>query len=267
VNFLHEVFVWFNDPLNWQGTHGVVHRVIEHVALSLGALAIACLIGVPAGLLLGRSRRKGSVAVNVANVGRAIPSFAIIALGVIWIGIGYRPALIALVLLALPPIFVFTFTAVRQVDPATVEAARGMGMTESSVLRKVQVPIALPLMLDGIRLSAAAVIATATLAALVGWGGLGRYIVDGFAVRDFVQVFAGVVLVATLVIISELVFTLLLRVVVSPGIRRGGRAPRARPSPGRRRLRTPSRKPTISVGISDSGRIGSRDPRVRETPC
>ena len=230
MNFLHEVFVWFNDPLNWQGTNGIAHRLLEHLALALAALVIACVIAVPAGLLLGRSRRKGSVAVNVANVGRAIPSFAILALGVIWIGIGYRPALIALVLLALPPIFVFTFTAVRQVDPATVEAARGMGMTEASVLRKVQLPIALPLMLDGIRLSAAAVIATTTLAALVGWGGLGRYIVDGFAVRDFVQVFAGVVLVALLVITSELIFTLLLRFCVSPGLRRPGatRSSRAR---------------------------------------
>jgi osmoprotectant transport system permease protein len=244
MNFLHEVLVWFNDPLNWQGTSGIAHRVLEHVALSLAALLLACLIGVPAGLLLGWSHRKGSVAINVANVGRAIPSFAILALGVIWIGIGYRPALIALVLLALPPIFVFTFTAVRQVDPATVEAARGMGMTDATVLRKVQVPLALPLMLDGIRLSAAAVIATATLAALVGWGGLGRYIVDGFAVRDFVEVFAGVLLVAALVIISELIFTLLLRVVVSPGIRRTRPNRRSR----RRHVDVPQAEPMSAVG-------------------
>lgn len=241
VNFLHEVFVWFNDPLNWQGSNGIPHRVLEHVALALSALTIACLIAVPAGLLLGRSRRKGSVAINVANVGRAIPSFAILALGVIWIGIGYRPALIALVLLAVPPIFVLTFTAVREVDPATVEAARGMGMTEAAVLRKVQVPNAMPLMLDGIRLSSAAIIATATLAALVGWGGLGRYIVDGFAVRDFVEVFAGVVLVAALVITSEIIFTLLLRFAVSPGIRR-------RKAPTRREQRGGSRARPRAVG-------------------
>jgi len=244
MSFVNDVYVWFNDPLNWQGTSGIAHRVLEHVALSLAALLLACLIGVPAGLLLGWSRRKGSVAINVANVGRAIPSFAILALGVIWIGIGYRPALIALVLLALPPIFVFTFTGVRQVDPATVEAARGMGMTDATVLRKVQVPLALPLMLDGIRLSAAAVIATATLAALVGWGGLGRYIVDGFAVRDFVEVFAGVLLVAGLVIISELIFTLLLRVTVSPGIRRVRPSRRSR----RRHVDGPQAEPISAVG-------------------
>jgi osmoprotectant transport system permease protein len=234
VSFLHQVAVWFNDPANWQGSHGVAHRVTEHMALALGALLIACLVAIPGGVLLGRSRRKGSVAVNIANIGRAIPSFAIIALGVIWIGIGYKPALIALVLLAIPPIFTLSFTAIRQVDPATVEAARGMGMTEGRLLRKVQLPIALPLMLDGVRLSSAAVIATATLAALVGWGGLGRYIVDGFAVRDFVQVFAGVVLVALLVITSEVIFTMLLRFGVSPGLRRRstrGRRGRRDPNP------------------------------------
>jgi osmoprotectant transport system permease protein len=219
VSFLQDVLVWFNDPLNWRGSDGVPTRVLEHLVLTLSALAIACLIALPAGIALGRSRRKGSVAINIANIGRAIPSFAVIALGVIWLGIGFRPALIAMVLLAVPPIFTLTFTAVREVDPATIDAARGMGMTEGRLLRRVQLPIARPLMLNGIRLSTAAIIATATLAALVGWGGLGRYIVDGFSTRDFVEVFVGVVLVAGLVLLSEGLFALLLRFAVSPGLR------------------------------------------------
>jgi len=224
MSFLQDVLVWFNDPLNWRGDDGVPHRVFEHLVLTLSALAISCLIALPAGIALGRSRRKGSVAINVANIGRAIPSFAVIALGVIWLGIGFRPALIAMVLLAVPPIFTLTFTAVREVDQATVDAARGMGMTEGRLLRRVQLPIARPLMLNGIRLSTAAIIATATLAALVGWGGLGRYIVDGFSTRDFVEVFVGVVLVAGLVLLSEALFAVLLRVTVSPGLRTRGRA-------------------------------------------
>jgi osmoprotectant transport system permease protein len=223
VNFLRDVLVWFNDPLNWRGVDGVPNRVFEHLVLTLSALAIACLIALPAGIALGRSRRKGSIAINIANIGRAIPSFAVIALGVIWLGIGFRPALIAMVLLAVPPIFTLTFTAVREVDQATVDAARGMGMTEARLLRRVQLPIARPLMLNGIRLSTAAIIATATLAALVGWGGLGRYIVDGFSTRDFVEVFVGVVLVAGLVLLSEGIFALLLRFSVSPGLRTRGR--------------------------------------------
>ena len=204
MNFLRDVLVWFNDPLNWRGADGVPNRVFEHLVLTFSALAIACLLALPAGIALGRSRRKGSVAINIANIGRAIPSFAVIALGVIWLGIGFRPALIAMVLLAVPPIFTLTFTAVREVDQATVDAARGMGMTEGRLLRRVQLPIARPLMLNGIRLSTAAIIATATLAALVGWGGLGRYIVDGQSVQDNVTVVAGAVVVALLSILTEL---------------------------------------------------------------
>jgi osmoprotectant transport system permease protein len=220
VSFLGDVWTWFNDPLNWRGAEGVPVRMWEHLQLSLGSLLLACLLAVPAGLAVGRSRRKGTLALNLANIGRAIPSFAVISLGVIWIGIGWEPALLALVLLGVPPIFTLTFSAVREVDPAVVDAARGMGMRERRLLRDVQVPLALPLVLDGIRLSAAAILATATLAALVGWGGLGRYITHGFAVRDYAEVFAGVVLVAAMVVVSEAAFTALTRLTVSPGLLR-----------------------------------------------
>ena len=228
MTFLHDLFVWFNDPLNWRGTNGITHRLIEHVVLCFVALLIACAIAVPGGIALGRSKRSGSVTLNVANIGRAIPSFAVIALGVIWLGIGVRPALIALVLLALPPIFTLTFTAVRGVDRATIDAARGMGMTEGHLLRRVQLPIAMPLILNGVRLSSSAIIATASLAALISWGGLGRFIVDGFAVRDFVQVTAGVVLIAALVLLNEAIFAGIARLTTSPGLRRTNLDPKDR---------------------------------------
>jgi osmoprotectant transport system permease protein len=206
VNALHQLLVWFNDPANWRGPSGVPHRVVEHLGLWAWSMAIAAAIAVPAGLLLGRSKRSGVVAINVANIGRAIPTFAVIVLGVILLGLGNTPVILALVLLAVPPIFTFTFTGLRQVDAATVEAARGMGMTEARVLRSVQVPLALPLLLNGIRLSSAAVLATVPLAAVVGGGGLGRYVIDGFAVQDYAQVGAGVTLVIVLVVVNELVF-------------------------------------------------------------
>ena len=208
---MHDLIVWFNDPVNWHGTNGVPQRVEELLWVWAWAMAIALLIAVPGGLLVGRSKRSGVLTANVANIGRAIPTFAVLVLGVIWLGLGNLPVIIALVLLAIPPMFTFTLTAIRQVDPATVESARGMGMTEPRVLRAVQVPLALPLMLNGIRLSSAAVIATAPLAALVGGGGLGRYVVDGFAIRDYTLVGAGVVLVVVLVMLNELVFALLTR--------------------------------------------------------
>ena len=188
-------------------------------------MVIAVSIAVPGGLLLGRSRRSGVLTANVANIGRAIPTFAVLVLGAIWLGFGNLPVVIALVLLALPPMFTFTLTAIRQVDPATVESARGMGMTEPRILRSVQVPLALPLILNGIRLSSAAVLATAPLAALVGGGGLGRYIVDGFSTTNYNLVRAGVVLVVMLVLLNELVFAVLVRAAVS-GPRRRIRAPR-----------------------------------------
>ncbi len=217
---LHHLVVWFNDPLNWRGSNGILARLVEHLTLWAWAMAGSIVVGVGGGLALGRSRRRGTLAVNAANIGRAIPSFAVLVLGVIWLGLGNTPVEIALVLLAVPPIFTFTFTGVRQVDAATVESARGMGMTEGRILRSVQVPLALPLILSGVRLASAAVLATATLAALVGGGGLGRFVVDGFAVRDFAQVGAGVVLVVGLVLINELAFAWLVRVAVSPGLRR-----------------------------------------------
>jgi osmoprotectant transport system permease protein len=193
-------------------------------------MLIAIAVAVPGGLLLGRSRRSGVVAINVANIGRAIPSFAVIVVGVIWLGLGNTPVVIALVLLAVPPIFTFTFTGIRQVDPATVESARGTGMTEARILRSVQVPLSLPLTLNGVRLSSAAVLATAPLAALVGGGGLGRYVIDGFAIRDYAQVGAGVTLVVGLVILNELLFAGLVRAASPGAVRRRSVRRRAVPA-------------------------------------
>jgi osmoprotectant transport system permease protein len=219
VNALHQLLLWFNDPANWRGSTGVTHRVVEHLWLWAWSMAIAAAIGGFGGLLLGRSKRSGVFTINLANIGRAIPTFAVIVLGVIWLGLSNTPVIVALVLLAVPPIFTFTFTGVRQVDASTVEAARGMGMTEGRILRSVQAPLALPLILNGIRLSSAAVLATVPLAAVVGGGGLGRYVIDGFAVQDYAQVGAGVTLVIALVLVNELVFAGLAR-VASGGPRR-----------------------------------------------
>jgi osmoprotectant transport system permease protein len=227
MNGLHHLLVWFNDPANWQGPDGVIHRLHEHLVLWAKAMAIALAIAVPGGLLLGRSRRSGVVTLNAANVGRAVPSFAILVVGVIWFGLSDTPVIIALVLLAVPPMFTFTFTGMRQVDRGVVESARGMGMTEPRLLRSVQIPLASPLILNGIRLSSTAVLATVPLAALIGAGGLGRYVVDGFAVQDYTEVGAGVVLTIGLVLLNELLFAGLIA-WVTPG-------PRA----GRRRVRMP----------------------------
>jgi osmoprotectant transport system permease protein len=219
MNGMRHLLEWFNDPANWRGDAGVPHRVAEHLWFFAWSMAIATAIAVTGGLVLGRSKRSGVFTINVVNIGRAIPTFAMIVLGVIWLGLGNTPVIVALVLLAVPPIFTFTFTGVRQVDPATVDAARGMGMTEARILRTVQIPLALPLILNGIRLSSSAVLATVPLAAVVGSGGLGRYVIDGFAIQDYAQVGAGVTLVVFLVVVNELLFAGLAR-AASGGTRR-----------------------------------------------
>ena len=225
MTFLADVARWFLDPASWQGTGGVPARVLEHLSLSVWPVALAAAIALPLGVTLGHRNRGAFLAISVANVGRALPSFAVLVVGVpvsikLGLGLSYWPAFAALFLLAIPPMLTNAFTGVREVDPGTVESSRGMGFTEGQVVRKIEIPLALPVIITGIRVSAVQVVATATLAALIGGGGLGRYIIDGLATRDLVQVFAGALLVAVLSVITEGFFSLMERFFVSPGIGR-----------------------------------------------
>jgi osmoprotectant transport system permease protein len=163
-------------------------------------------------------RRFGALAVNISNIGRAIPSFAILVLGVQVLGIGAKPAFLALLVLAIPPLVTNSYVGMAEVDPEIRESAKGMGMTGRQSVVRVEIPIALPVLLAGVRTAAVQVVATATLAAIVAWGGLGRYIVDGLAQRDSVQVFAGALLVAVLSVLTELALALTQRLVVSAGL-------------------------------------------------
>jgi osmoprotectant transport system permease protein len=218
MNFLGDVVNWFTDPAHWHGTNGIPHRVEEHVLMSLAAVAAALLIAVPPSLILGHMRRFGALAVNISNIGRAIPSFAILVLGVQVLGIGAKPAFLALLVLAIPPLVTNSYVGMAEVDPEIQESAKGMGMTGRQSVVRVEIPIALPVLLAGVRTAAVQVVATATLAAIVAWGGLGRYIVDGLAQRDSVQVFAGALLVAVLSVLTELALALTQRLVVSAGL-------------------------------------------------
>lgn len=207
---------------NWQGDTGIAHRLAEHVGMSVLATVIGTLIALPVGLYIGHAKRAQFLAVSIGNLGRALPSFGVLALvfpftlrySVLQFGgLGFSATLVALVLLSIPPILTNTYVGVDGVDPDVIEAARGMGMSEAGVLRRVELPLAAPLIIVGIRTAAVAVVATATLAALVAWGGLGRFIVDGFATRDDSQIMAGAILVALLAIITELLFAGIERLV------------------------------------------------------
>ncbi|MFG2945922.1 ABC transporter permease [Streptomyces adustus] len=221
MNLLHFVHDFFGDGSHWHGYDGIPVRVLEHVRYSLEALALAAAIGLPVGLVTGHYGRGGNALALLATAGRALPTFGLLVLVVTWLGFGLGPVMIPLVVLAVPPILVTTYEAVRSVDPAPVDAARGMGMPEPRILFQVELPVALTLILGGLRSAAVQIVSTATIAAYVGLGGLGRYIIDGLYQRNYEKVVGGATLVAALALATLAVFWAVARLTVSPGVRRG----------------------------------------------
>ena len=209
---------WLADGERWSGRFGIPNRVLEHVEISAVAVLLALALALPLGILLGHLRRGGLVAVNLSNVARAVPSFALLVIALqIW-GFGSTPTYVALVALAAPPILTNAYVAVSEVDADLLDAARGMGMSGPAVLWRVELPLAVPLMMAGIRTASVQVVATATLAAFIGEGGLGRYIVDGRAARDIPQLVGGAVLVALLSVVTELGLGVVQRVLTPRGL-------------------------------------------------
>jgi osmoprotectant transport system permease protein len=231
------MIAWLLDPVNWSGPNGIPLRLAEQVGISALSLLIAGLIALPIGVWIGHTGRAATLAVNLANIGRAIPSVA--AIGIVLpitqaidpqLGFRVYPTLIAMVILAVPPILVNAYAGVSGVDRELVEAARGMGFRERQILGRVEIPIALPVIGGGLRSAAVQVIATATLGALFGFGGLGVYLVDGVAQRDDGQLFGGVVLVAALALAAEGTFALVQRALTSPGLRQARSSAQAEPA-------------------------------------
>lgn len=226
MNVFDELLKWLGDAANWSGDQGVPIRLLEHVRISVVSVLAATAVALPIGLYIGHTRRGEALAVSIANLGRAIPSFAILALAfpfsLRWgLGLSDWPAIAALFLLGIPPILTNSYVGVKGVDADTLEAARGMGMSEREVLRSIEAPLAAPLIVAGLRISAVQVVATATLAALVAGGGLGRFIVDGFKQGNDAMTLAGAVLVALLAIATELAFGLLERATAPRHTSRG----------------------------------------------
>jgi osmoprotectant transport system permease protein len=229
MNFLSYLL----DPARWTGTQGIPTRLVEHLGYTALTLLIALVIAVPVGAWIGHTGRGGFAVVGLANGLRALPTLGLLVLIVGATGLGLLGPITALVILAVPPILAGTYAGVRNVDNAVVDAARGMGMRGREVLFGVELPNALPLIIGGIRSAVLQVISTATIAAYVALGGLGRYIIDGLSTRDFPQMIAGSLLVALLAIAADLLLAGLQRLLVSPGLRA---------APGPRRLRLVSSK-------------------------
>jgi osmoprotectant transport system permease protein len=226
MEFIGEVIGWLTDPASWQGRNAIGVRIWEQVYLSAASVGLALLIAIPVGLAIGHTNRAAGLVVSIANIGRAVPSLG-------WLGIffpivlllrtgasGPWTALVALTLLAIPPIVTNTYVGIREVDDDLLEAARGLGMREREVLRRVEIPLALPVIMAGIRTSAVQVVATATLAAVVSGGTLGVIIIQGINGGARERLVGAALLVALLSILTEVTFSLLERATVSRGVHR-----------------------------------------------
>ncbi|MEU9346078.1 ABC transporter permease [Streptomyces sp. NPDC048278] len=210
MNTLADAWAWLTDPAHWAGDDGIGHRLLQHLVLTAVCLVVSCLIALPVALVLGHLGKGGVLAVNISNVGRAVPTFAVLVLLLLtplgtW---GEGPTVVALVLFAVPPLLTNAYVGMREVDRSIVQAARGMGMTGRQMLFHVELPLSLPMVLTGVRIAAVQLVATATIAALAGGGGLGRIITAGFNLASTPMVVAGAILVAVLALVVEGVFAL-----------------------------------------------------------
>ncbi|NHN56724.1 ABC transporter permease [Calidifontibacter sp. DB0510] len=228
------IWTWLTAPAQWSGAGGIPTRLWEHIWACLLVLVIAAAIAWPLGAWIAHAGR-GRWLISVANAARAVPSLGLLFAVAMWMSGMFSgstlaftiPPTIVLVILAIPPLLAGAYAGVHEVDPAVRDAARGMGMTGGEVLRKVELPIALPLILSGLRSASLQVIATWTIAAVLSVGGLGRYLIDGLASADYAQMAGGAVLVAVLALLVDGMLALLQRLVVSPGLT-GRRRRRAR---------------------------------------
>ncbi|GAA3198027.1 ABC transporter permease [Actinocorallia longicatena] len=217
---MNEGWTWLTDGDNWHGPDGIPTRVAEHLGYSLLILLIAVAIGVPLGLLIARTGNPlAFTVISVANAFRALPTLGLLVLIYLLTTGGDSAALIPLIALAVPPILLNTYEGIRQVEPQIRDAASGMGMTGLQILLRVELPIAVPLLMLGVRTAAVQVVATATVAAYINLGGLGGYIMDGVLLQEYGTVVGGSVLVVILAIAVQLSFTLLGRVLTPKGLR------------------------------------------------
>ncbi|SOE00744.1 ABC transporter permease [Blastococcus haudaquaticus] len=236
VNGLGDAVVYLNDPFNWTRPNGILELLGEHLRISVIAVLAGIVVAVPVGIALGSAGRGRGAVVVLSNVSRAVPTLALLTLfAVSPIGFGATATTIALAVFAVPPILTNTYVGFRGVDADVREAARGMGMSRGQIVRRVELPLALPLVMTGVRTAAVQVVATASLAALVAGGGLGRIVALGFGQQDYGQIIAGAFLIAVLALLTELLLVLLSR-AVTPGRRTspfssGRRHPAAGPEP------------------------------------
>ena len=219
MNPLEQAFAWLANSGNWESPTGIWHRLLEHAGYSGLTIVIAALIALPAGVAIGHTGRGREIVVPFTGALRALPTLGLVTLLALLLGTGLVPPLIALVILAVPPILAGAYAGLASVDPATTDAARAIGFTRWQVIFQVELPLALPLIVGGIRAAALQVIATWTVAAFLPLGGLGRFLIDGLAVRDYAQMLGGSLLVIALALVVDVLFAASERWITPHGVR------------------------------------------------
>ncbi len=240
---MDQLLAFLTDATNWQAETGIPNRLLEHLAISLLAVLTASVIALPLGFYIGHTGKLQLLGINIANIGRAIPSYAVmvmllpVMLGLAPVlgydprlGLRFFPVFLAMVLLAIPPILVAAYAGLQEIDRELTESSRGMGLTEPQILRQVELPLALPVLVGGFRVALLQVIATATIGAYLAGGGLGRFIIDGIARRDEGMLYTGVLLVAVLAVGTDLLLAWLQRRLTPAGVRQATEGGTAEPS-------------------------------------
>lgn len=223
MNYLLAAAAWLADPAHWSGADGVPARLAEHLWYSLLALVLAAVIALPLGLYVGHTGRGRGIAIGVSGALRALPTLGLLTFLTIAMNLSLAlsivPATIVLAILAIPPLLAGAYAGIEQIDPAVVDGARATGLAELQIVRGVEIPLAAPLILGGIRSAVLQVLATATVSAYLGLGGFGRYILDGLPVRDYPKMLAGALAVIALALISDGLLALAQRATLTPGVR------------------------------------------------
>ncbi|MBF4633746.1 ABC transporter permease [Agreia pratensis] len=218
MNLLVDAFAWIFDPAHQAGANGIPTRLVQHLGISLLVLVVASAIAIPVGYLIGHTGKGRTLAVSLTGGFRSLPTLGLLIILALWLGVGLEAPLIALIVLAVPPILAGAYSGFEAVDRRTIDAARAVGMTEWQIVSKVEVPLGLPLLIGGLRSGTLQIIATATLADYVGAGGLGHFIFVGQKSNDYPQMLAGSLLVIALALLSEGIFALLQKLVVPRGV-------------------------------------------------
>ncbi|MEV4536901.1 ABC transporter permease [Asanoa sp. NPDC049518] len=223
MNIVESAWVYLNDPLNWTNPGGILDRLGEHLTISAAAVAIGCVVAWPLGIWLGHAGRGGGLVVLLSDLTLAIPTIALLTiLPLTFLGFGKPPIIVALAVFAIPPLLANAYTGIRQVDPETRDAAKGMGLSGLQLLRRVELPLAVPFLAAGFRTAAVQVVATTALASYVNGGGLGQIIAEGFGLGIAAaggQILAGGVLVAVLALAVEGILALVERLITPAPLR------------------------------------------------